>query len=71
MSDREGSVPSPQTEDRCASCGAPLFPQDVKAWLEENYTPEGIGIWFAAYAKADQAKREHMLWIARGDGMGL
>lgn len=44
------------------------LPDDVCDWLDETYTPEGVGIWLNAYANADEAKRERLVRIARMDG---
>lgn len=40
-------------------------PSDVCDWLDETYTPDGVGIWLLAWAKADEAKRAHMIAVAR------
>ena len=43
-------------------------PADVCDWLDETYTPEGVGIWLLAWARADEAHRERMVQLARMDG---
>lgn len=53
-----------------AATPSALLPEDVREWLDDTYTPEGQAIWKRAYDKGDDAKRAHLLWIARGDGMG-
>lgn len=40
-------------------------PSDVCDWLDETYTEEGVGIWLLAWSKADEAKRAHMVAVAR------
>lgn len=47
-----------------------LVPDDVLAWLMDTYTHEGQQIWLNAYDKADDAKRAHMLAVARIPEMG-
>lgn len=45
-------------------------PDDVLTWLMDTYTHEGQAIWLAAYDKADEARRAHMVAIARTPEMG-
>jgi hypothetical protein len=45
-------------------------PTDVCDWLDETYTPDGVGIWLLAWTKADKAERNRMVLRARIDPMG-
>jgi hypothetical protein len=48
----------------------PPLPQDVYDWLAETYTAEGARIWLRAWQRADEAKRERMVRLARTPEMG-
>jgi hypothetical protein len=44
--------------------------EDVLAWLEETYRPEGVAVWLHAWRAADDAGRARLERIARTDPMG-
>jgi hypothetical protein len=43
----------------------PDVPTDVRAWLEETYTAEGVRMWLRAFRRSDTGHRERMLRLAR------
>jgi hypothetical protein len=43
---------------------------DVREWLDDTYTAEGVRIWLAAWTRADENKRKHMERMARTPDMG-